>query len=162
MATTIRQTEGIASGATALMQRIEAYIAYRYTSRTIEWIVEGSGDWTPPLMPATITTFEVWNGTAWEAVILPAGPLGYCLPAVGPYRITGTVGGGTMPAAVIEAVNRIQAYLAAMPENTPGARSVSTTIPDVMQETIEREPVWIARAMQQSGAADLLRPYRRA
>src|SRR3546814_7605122 len=42
-------------------QRIESYIAYRWSEREVVWIVEGSGDWTPPVSPATITETEVWR-----------------------------------------------------------------------------------------------------
>jgi hypothetical protein len=50
----------------AAWARIEAYTAVRYTSRTIVWVVEGPGDWEPPLRPATITTTERWTGSAFE------------------------------------------------------------------------------------------------
>jgi hypothetical protein len=31
-----------------------------------------------------------------------------------------------------------------------------------LEESVNRAPTWLARAMQYSGAGDLLRPYRRA
>lgn len=161
MAVTIKQVEAIPAGVDAAWQRIEAHIAHRFTARAVTWTVEGPGEWIAPLTPATISTSEIWNGTAWEAVTLQPGPLGLELPSQGPFRFVATVGGGTIPPAVSEAHSRLTAYVAAMADNTPGARSVSTNIPDVEQLTIEREPNWIARALQQSGAADLLRPYRK-
>ena len=30
-------------------QRIESYVAYRWTPRAVTWIVEGCGEWYPPL-----------------------------------------------------------------------------------------------------------------
>lgn len=162
MATTLKQTEA-ATELDAIWQRIESYIAHRFVSRPVVWIVEGPGEWTPPLTPATIETVEAWNGAAWETCTAPDSPLGgYWLTARGPYRFTGTVGGGQVPAPVAEAYARLDSYLSAIDQNTPGARSYSIAVPDVETVTIERDATWIARAMQQSGAADLLRPYRRA
>ena len=110
-ALTIKQTEGVPSaypaapdglsGAAAalsadmLWQRIEAYVAHRWTARSVEWLVEGPGDWTAPLAPASIATVEVWSAVgAWESVTLDASPFGgYFLPAYGPYRFTATGAG---------------------------------------------------------------------
>ena len=51
----------------ALWARIESHIAHRFTTREVVWILDGCGDWTVPLTPATITASERWNGEAWEA-----------------------------------------------------------------------------------------------
>lgn len=162
MATTIKQTEADTQ-TDAIWSRIEAHIAHRFTSRDVEWIVEGPGEWCPPLTPATITTAEIWNGTAWETITAPDSPLGgYWLSGEGPYRFAGTVGAGPIPAAVQEAYDRLSAYLAGLADNVPGARAYSIEIPDVESTSITRDATWIARALQHSGAADLLRPYRRA
>src|SRR3546814_17905353 len=40
-------------------QRIESYIASRWSEREDVWIVEGSGDWTRPLTTETINASEV-------------------------------------------------------------------------------------------------------
>ena len=64
MATTIKQTEAVpeaypdvpddsstaaaALDADMMWQRIEAYIAHRWTERDVTWVVEGPGDWHPP------------------------------------------------------------------------------------------------------------------
>lgn len=176
-ATTIKQTEalpeaypsvslsGLSAAAAALAdaawQRIEAYTAYRWSERDVEWIVEGCGAWQPPLTPATITTVEIWRADAWEAVTLSPSPLGgYCLPG-GTFRFTGTAGGGVVPPAGEEAFRRLAEYMAADP-GTPGATSERTDIPGVMSEETSRAATWMARAMANSGAGDLLRPYRRA
>jgi len=180
MVATILQTEGapasypaapagLSAAAAALStsmlwQRIEAYIAWRYTSRTITWVVEGPGDWQPPLKPATISTIQIWTGEAWQTETLLTCPLGgYQLPDFGPFKFVGTVGGGAVPAAVNEAVRRIAEYMAA--EVNPGhsgARVVSESMPDVFTGSVERSPAWMAQALVNSGAADLLRTFRRA
>lgn len=178
MAVTIQQTEaapgaypatpaGLSSAAAALdpiliWQRLESYIAHRWTARAVTWIVEGRGCWNPPLTPATIATTEIWQDDAWQAVVLDASALGgYVLPGCGPYRFTGTVGSGVVPASVNAAFKRLAEYMAA-DAGTPGAASERTEVPDVLATDISRAPSWMARAMQNSGAADLLRNFRRA
>lgn len=173
MTITIKQTESApasypASGlspepanAALIWQRIEAYTAHRWTARNVVWIVEGPGEWHPPLAPATIETIEIWSrANEWEAVEAVAAPLGYWLPASGPYRFSGAVGGGDLPAVALAAFWRLHDYLDA-PQGTPGASSEETRIGE-LSESYRRSPEWLARAMQNSGAADLLRPYRRA
>ncbi|TPJ28022.1 hypothetical protein [Mesorhizobium sp. B2-7-2] len=179
MAITIKQTEaaaygraittGLSAQARALncdmiWARIEGYTSYRWSTRAVTWIVEGPGEWRPPLAPATITTVELWQGDAWTAVTLDPSPTGgYTLPGCGPYRFAGTVGdnNSALPPAVIRAFQLLAEYMASNP-GRPGASSERTEIPDVMTEEVSRAPSWMARAMQNSGAGDLLRPYRRA
>lgn len=78
----------------------------------------------------------------------------------GPYRFTATVGGGDVPAAVSEAFRRLAEYLADDPERS-GASSYSVNMGGAIEESFNRNPAWIARALDLSGAADLLRPYKR-
>lgn len=173
MAVTIKQTEAIPESYPAVTvsdaaspftdtawQRLESYIAHRFTARAATWVVEGPGEWCPPLTPATITTAEIWNGAAWETITADPAPLGLCLTGDGPYRFTANVGGGTAPAAVIEACRRLAEYLSGE-AGTPGASTEKVNAGPVGVETT-RSPAWLAKAMENSGAADLLRPYRRA
>jgi hypothetical protein len=175
-ATTIRQTEGVpegypavtvSTGATPFLPvawaRVESYIALRVTERAVEFVAEGCGQWQAPLRPVTIATTERWNGSAWETAELSTSPLGgYCLPGVGPYRFTGTAGDDdtVAPALLLEAVRRLAEYLAAKP-GKPGVRSQSVTAGTVSLSTT-RSPTAMAEALQNSGAADLLRNFRRA
>lgn len=161
MATTLKQTETVTL-TDAIWARIEAYIAHRFASRSVEWIVEGPGEWCPPLTPATITTIETWNGTAWETITVPDSPLGgYWLSGEGPYRFAGTVGAGPIPLAVQEAYNRLQSYFAEDTDIGGGVSEMSTNVGPISISE-KRQTTWLAKAMQNSGAADLLRPYRRA
>lgn len=148
-------------------QRVEPWIAYRYTPRTVNWFVDGCGYWEPPLKPAAITDVSLWSNRAkvWETTTLDPSPRGgYYLPSSGPWRITATVGGGSpapvVPASVWEAVKRLSAYLTAKP-GTPGASSERIDAGSISIATTRSES-WMARAMQNSGAADLLRSFRRA
>jgi len=175
MAVTIKATEGapaeypevtVSTDAepflSAAWQRIEAYTAFRTTGRDVEWIAEGCGEWVPPLRPATIATTEKWTGSAWEAIGVSPSPLGYCLPG-GTFRLIGTAGDddADVPLLITEAVRRLATYMAADP-GTPGARSETRTTDEVGSDSLERSPTWIAQALQLSGAADLLRNFRRA
>lgn len=147
-------------------QRVESYVAYRWTEREVVWTVEGPGEWHPSLAPAAIDTVEAWIDGAWaETFDLAASPYGgFYLPGCGPYRFTGSVGGGSpapeLPAAVVAAFVRLATYMAASP-GTPGARRERREIGPLSKE-VSRDPAWMAKAMQNSGAGDLLRPYRRA
>lgn len=149
--------------ADAAWLRVEAYIALRVAERAVEFIAEGCGSWVPPLRPTTITTVERWTGTAWEAVTdLPPSPLGgYELPG-GTWRFQGVAGDDMAepPELVAEAVRRLAAYLAAAP-GKPGASSESVAAGSVTIATT-RSAAWRARAIDNSGAGDLLRAYRRA
>lgn len=179
MAITIKQTEtppeaypeseegaisaAAAPFANAAWERIESYITLRTTERDVEWIVEGPGEWHPPLAPATVDTVEVWSSAdEWETATPAASPLGgYFLPATGPYRFAGTAGDdeADVPPGILEAFRRLVEYMAAKP-GKPGASSESITAGSI-SIAHRRSESWMASALQNSGAADLLRGYRR-
>jgi hypothetical protein len=184
MACTLKQVEaipgsypatpsGLSAAAAALdpamiWQRIENYICHRFTARAVVWTVEGPGEWEPPLTPATVSAVDVWNGTAWAEAFPAASPLGgYDLACAGPYRIAANAGGGTVPAAVRGAYKRLAEYSAEIGDNSmmtghPSHTSHSVQIGGDINENFDRPVTWAARAMINSGAGDLLRPYRRA
>lgn len=141
--------------------RIEAYVAHRWTAREVIWTVRGPGAWAPDLEPATITTIERFVSAAWEAVSLDAEwNGGVYLEGDFIYRVICTAGGGNVPAPVEEAFRRLAEYWGEAPDRH-GAGRYEMQIGE-LQESFDRTPKWIAQAMQLSGAADLLRPYRRA
>lgn len=144
--------------------RIEAYTSTRYTSRSVAWVVEGPGDWAPRLDPVTIATVEAWTGNAWTAVTVNPSPFGgYDFPGEGHYRISGTAGGGSAPGLVLEAYRRLAEYYASSDDAPAGTTDYSASIGSgAISESFTRPATWLARAMINSGAADLLRPYRRA
>lgn len=158
---------GLSSSAAALdtdmiWQRIEAYTRTRYTAREIVWTVEGSegGHWTPPLSPVASHIAEKWEGGAWVSTALPDGPVGLCLPSDGVFKVTAQVGAGNPPAAVSEAFRRLAEYMADDTDRA-GVSSYSVNMGGAIQESYTRTASHAARALQNSGAADLLRPYRR-
>jgi hypothetical protein len=145
-----------------IWERIEAYTRTRYTAREIVWTVDGCGGerWTPPLAPVASFSAELWDNGAWEAVALPDGPVGYILPSDGTYRVTGQVGAGDPPKAVTEAYRRLAEYMAD-DDDRAGVSSYSVNMGGAIAESYSRSASHAARALQNSGAADLLRPYRR-
>ncbi|MDZ4394775.1 hypothetical protein [Cypionkella sp.] len=149
--------------ADAVWQRLESWITSRFSPREVIWLVEGEGEFIPPLQPATITAIDRWVSETYAADTTTSGPMGGVLLATdGPYRITATVGAGPVPAAVLEAFERLHGYLvAAKADNHHGASRTSETAVSGASRSHSRLGTWKARALEQSGAADLLRPYKR-
>ncbi len=141
--------------------RIESYTAHRFSVREVVWTVEGPGDWVPDLTPVTISAIEFWEQGNWFEAFPVSNPLGgYELCVEGPYRITATAGGGDAPAAILEAYKRLAEYSAGE-RGAAGASSQVVSVGPITDE-VRRNPAWLARAVQNCGAGDLLRPYRRA
>ena len=144
-------------------QRIEAYTVWRFSPRSVVWTLSGEAgqQWQAPLAPVSDPVADTWINDAWEVRDLLEGPYGLILPCCGTWRITATVGAGIdVPPAVSEAFRRLAEYTAAESPGVPGASSYSINLGQV-SESISRHPAHMARALENSGAADLLRPYRR-
>lgn len=142
--------------------RIEAWTAWRWSARAVTWIAEGPGEWRPRLHPFTIATVEIWDGDAWLTSEPGRTPLGGYELGFASYRFTGTAGASDAPpAAVQEAWRRLASYSEKRGDRAPGSSVTSFTLGD-LSERVERSPDWLARALINSGAADLLRPYRSA
>lgn len=144
-------------------QRIEAWVNYRWSPREVTWLVEGCGEFIPPLRPATITSIERWGDDAYGPDLTRSGPMGGVLLATpGVYRIRATVGSDTPPAAALEAFARLYEFMAATrADEHHGARSYSLSAVSGAGKRISRFAEYKARALELSGAADLLRPWVR-
>ena len=144
--------------------RIESYIAWRWTPREVIWNVQGPGAWAPDLHPTTISASEKFVSSAWQSVSLDAEwNGGFYLEGNAVYRFTGEAGGQSpadVPAEVDEAFKRLAEYLAEGVDRH-GAGRYEVDIGG-LKESFDRSPKWIAQALQLSGAADLLRKFRRA
>ena len=154
-----------ATDSTPAWQRIESWIAWRWGERPCSFIVEGGcGSWRAPLVPFVVDTVEAWSGEAWAPVTLaPAALGGFELGSAPFYRFAGTLGSSEdPPAAVREAVERLMRYFASI--HAPQAIGASHVEERNGEEsyTLDRSPTWAARAIINSGAGDLLRPWRRA
>lgn len=155
-------TAALTLDATMIWQRIEAYTRMRYTAREVVWTIEGCEDesWSAPLSPITSLSVEKWENGAWVSTTLSDGPVGYSLPSDGTFRITAQVGDGNPPASVSEAFRRLAEYMGDDTDRA-GVSSYSVNMGGAVQESYQRSAAHAARALQNSGAADLLRPYRR-
>jgi len=136
-------------------QRIEHYIAWRFSPRTVTWRVctEG-GEWIAPLAPVVSLTVQVDDGEPYEPEQGTAG--GWMLPC-GHVIVSATVGAGPVPPAVTEAVRRYVKWSSAGGK-TPGVTRFNS---GDFSASLSRADISPAMALVNSGAADLLRAYRR-
>ena len=158
------QPTGLSSAAAAidpdaLWARLEAWTNRRFTPRTVTWVIAGPGAWQPDLRPATIDTSEVWQGEGWVSTTLRVGPLGFTLDSAA-YRVTATVGGAEPPFAEFwEAYRRLAEYLSDDSHIGRVASSSTRSLGDI-SVSATRPQAWQAKAIHNSGAADMLRRYR--
>jgi hypothetical protein len=149
----------------AIWMRLEAWIAWRWTPRDVTWVVEGPGVWEPRLKPAVIWTTELWHDGAWVAATLEPAPLGYVL-SEGTWRITAVVGDADAdpPPEVFEAFARLREYFISIFELQSGVTQVESQSGGAdyaTRDSVSRPANFAARAMQNSGAADMLRRWRK-
>lgn len=152
-----------------IWRRIEAYTSRRWSTRQCAWVVSGPGDWRPHLLPAENFVVSIWDDDTktWGAVTVEANPVGgFYLPKCATYKITADIGAnaGDVPPSVIAAYERLSQYMTeAAADSAPvGAASYGLKLGSGFDETVERNPNFLARAMVNSGAGDLLRGYRSA
>lgn len=145
--------------AALIWARIESWVSRRWTARSVVYVVEGPGEWSPRLSPFTLSTAERWTGAAWETVALDAAPLGYALDAA-TYRVTGTAGDDSEPPELAqEAYRRLAEYFAGA-RAEGGAPIVRAQLGEGVDFERAAPTTWVARAIHYSGAADLLRGWR--
>ena len=146
--------------AAMIWQRIEGRVAYRWCPRAVTIILEGGGEWVPTLETMTVHGTFSWVGSDWVEVETNVTAIGYIVPD-GRSKLETTVGlDRPPPAAALEAYRRLAEYVAAEVVGVPGASNYSIDMGQV-SETIARSPAFMARALDYSGAADLLRGFRR-
>ncbi len=153
----------------ALWRRIEQYIVWRWGERSVEWTVHGEGLFMPPLKPVTITAVARFNDYGapghepgeWIPRTLRRTPFGVRTDGPGFYKIQGTAGGDQSPPPdVLEAYTRMADYLAGLKaEGHVGATAVDQDVPGVSL-AVRRSAQAMARALEYSGAADILKAYR--
>lgn len=147
----------------AIWQRIENWIAYRWPVRTVSWVVTGRGLFVPPLAEwAVLTIHQATSDAMWEPVDLKHGAAGIWIEG-GMYRVNADVGSNDdLPAAVAEAYRRLAEYLAEVDNSMPAGVTRFSEAIGPLTTTTTRAAHAKANALQLSGAADLLRPWRTA
>lgn len=154
----------------ALWRRIEKYIHWRWWSRPVQWVIRGEGMFIPPLKPVTVDTVHRFNDYGspayepgdWVPQTKTLTPFGVTFrTGLGFYQITGTAGHDEDPPEdVLEAYHRLNDYLASVYEDGHvGATTVTDSVPGVSL-TVRRPTHALARALELSGAADILKAYR--
>lgn len=155
---------GLAEGidAATVWARIDGWIAARWGERECVFVVEGPGDWRPPHVPFAVATIEIWEAGEWVSAVIPPTPLGgYRLESVGPFRFTGILGSvETPPAIVLEAARRLGAYLVAIASRNFENAILTQESSDEIDSYSYGAPGNAAKALQYSGAGDLLRRFR--
>lgn len=148
-----RPALGVANEA-AVWARFETWCrGFRWGQREIVWIVDNPGAFHPPVQPAALTKSELWDGAAWVETAGESWPRGVCY-TLGTWRLTYNVGAPTARPEVVEAATRYADYVAQVKAE---AAAVSVRDGDF---SVQRSENAMARALELSGAADLLRAYR--
>jgi hypothetical protein len=148
-----------------IWDRLEQYTAFRWRERQAVWTVQGVGEWQPHITPLQNITVDLWDedSLTWGATSLDATPIGGLkVPDDQVYRIKATVGdnAAAIPDVFVAAYERLAEYHAA--DTSPaGVATHSLRLGDGYEESVNRNPNYVGRAMQYSGAADLIRQYRR-
>lgn len=140
-------------------RRIEAYILERWGKRDVNWYlsVEGWCEFVPTLRPATLTEAEQWlPDGSWKTVDLDPSPRGVFVGS-GYYKLTYNVGNnaGDVPPALLVAYSRLAEYWADV-DSAGGAAQLSDG-----DFSVTKSPNATARGLYYSGAADVLRTYRK-
>jgi hypothetical protein len=145
------------AGRAAVWRRIESFISWRVAAREVIYTIEGPGAWRPRLRPFEIDLVERWDNSGWNTVELLPEPLGGVELGCGTFRITTSIGeAGTPPADILEAARRLASYQLGIVGLGADVGRKEINLGE-LRVASER---WPARALQLSGAADLLRPYR--
>ncbi|MEM6438548.1 MAG: hypothetical protein AAF763_02460 [Pseudomonadota bacterium] len=142
----------------AVWRRIEAWVSWRGPARSAAFTLEGPGEWRPPLHPFALLQAFRWDATSriWMETTLPAAPLGYELDD-GRWLVTGTAGNddAPVPAEIYEAAQRLEEYMRGIANKNKDSFAYT----ELYQS--RRAARYAARALELSGAADLLRPWRK-
>ena len=147
----------------AVWLRIECWIAYRWGERPCTFVVEGGcGSWRPPLVPFAVETIETWTA-AHGRRSRSAAPARRRRASARRWPI-GSAARSARPTRRPRACSRL---LVAWPITPPIRKHIlarrfadQQTDRDGASIAIDRAPNWTARVLANSGAADLLRPYR--
>lgn len=163
-------SEDWAEGTSGVWKRIERWLDWhRFGVRDVVvyarmGIVSSEG-WVPPLGPLhEIEKVEVFRGDTWQTVQHGIGPFGGItgLQHFDAVKLTAKVGHEETPPAVMQAFHRLDEFLNAETKAPVGASSYSIGLGSgELSESYSLPIERFTRAITLSGAADLLRPWRK-
>ncbi len=153
----------------AIWRLIERHITHRWPAREVIWIVAGPGVFRFPLADVSVDSIESSPHDAFPADWQPLTPrverFGYWIDAGVRARIVATVGrpAGELPEEVAEAFFRLAGYLGDLEANKPmaGVTRYSESVTSDVRLSVTYAQDALGNALVRSGAADLLRPWRR-
>lgn len=137
-----------------IWDRLESWCNYRWSETVMEFVVDPPCeiDWVPPYAPFVV---DLVNGEAATPDALGSVKLAE------KSTVRATIGGAVPSATVLAAYQRLAEYMAATDAAPKGTSRYSISIGDV-SESYSRRSDHMGHAMQNSGAADLLRKFRKA
>lgn len=137
-----------------IWDRLEAFTNFRWSETVVEFVVNPDHEiqWKPPYVPFVVDLVDGEAATPdqFGAVTIRNRSKVRC-----------TIGGADVSETVKTAYRRLAEYFAVRDDMPAGAQRYAVSIGDI-SETISKRSDHLARAMQNSGAADLLRKYRKA
>jgi len=137
-----------------IWDRLEAFCNFRWSETVMEFVVNPPCEiqWQPPYEPFTVDLVDGEAATPDEfgAVTVSKRSVIRC-----------TIGGAEPSATVLAAYARLDAYMAATDDAPGGVSRYSVSIGDI-SESWSRRADHMGRAIHNSGAADLLRKFRKA
>lgn len=145
--------------------RLESWISTRWSERAVSFTVEGEGCWSSPIGPFALTDAREWDAASESYVptTLAKSPTGFRLEA-NVYQIEGTAGFTTTPPdRVLEAYRRYAEFCAEAIRDPKrvGTSAHTLDLDGAISRSTSQPSSWLTRGLHLSGAADLLRPWRR-
>lgn len=137
-----------------IWDRLETWCNFRWSEAETEFTVNPphAVQWVPPFGPFVV---DLVNGEAATTDQFGA------VTIRDRSKLRCTIGGATPSETVLAAYRRLAEYFAATDTAPAGVQRYAVNIGDI-SETYSRRSDHLARAMQNSGAADLLRKFRKA
>ncbi|SLN10775.1 hypothetical protein PSJ8397_00042 [Pseudooctadecabacter jejudonensis] len=163
--------DGLSDAAAALSKeivwdRLEQFTNYKIGQRSIQFRVcsnRGQPWWIPAERPFEITGILIADTTLDDYVATPVRPRadGAVNLEGKAALVTATVGLATAPPLFLEAYKRLAEYFAASQIGPEGVTRYSLSVGPDITEGYSKQATHTAKAMVNSGAADLLRKYRK-
>ncbi|MEQ9260938.1 MAG: hypothetical protein RIG84_17765 [Roseovarius sp.] len=147
-------TEAAAIPAAVIWDRLESWTNYRWSETVTDFVVNPPCEvkWQPPYAPFVVDSVDGETATidGFGQVILRSKSVVRC-----------TIGGATPTETVNAAYIRLAEYMAATDDAPGGVSRYSIDVGDI-SESWSRKADHMAKAIHNSGAADLLRRYRKS
>jgi len=146
----------------ALWARLDQWVVFRWTPRAVDWWVrtEREIEFVPRLRPlVSVDEVQVFESGAYASRTIERTARGVILPESGDWQVTATIGAAPTPPDATEASRLLAEYWATQLDALPGVHTSKLSVGGSFDTQEERDPRFMAKALELSGAADLLRRY---